>query len=184
VLVIIAAAGAIGIIAQVRKDTRIRTARRSTSVGATSVKNPVIKPADYPAYDDREFDGATIVKTDAEWKRQLTKAQFHILREEGTETPFVYPENHEHGIYYCAACGLALFRSENKFDSETGWPSFYQPIFPKNVIERIDKKLGETRTEIECARCGSHLGHVFDDGPKPTGLRYCMNALAMKFRKK
>ncbi|MBK9214486.1 MAG: peptide-methionine (R)-S-oxide reductase MsrB [Chloracidobacterium sp.] len=141
------------------------------------------KPTREITFTDGEFDGKTITKTDAEWKKELSREEFYVLREEGTERPFTgeYAANHEHGIYYCAACGLALFRSETKFDSGTGWPSFYQPIFKKNVAERADRSLGEVRTEVECARCGSHLGHVFDDGPEPTGLRYCMNSVSLKF---
>jgi methionine-R-sulfoxide reductase len=136
--------------------------------------------------EDGEFDGKKIVRTDEEWHKILTPDEYYILREAGTERAFTgkYADNHEHGVYYCAACGLALFRSETKFESGTGWPSFYKPIYAKNVTEKVDNTLGESRTEILCSRCGSHLGHVFDDGPKPTGLRYCMNSPALKFVKK
>ena len=135
------------------------------------------------AISNDEYNGEKIVKTEVEWKKQLTAEQFYVLRQEGTEKPYtgVYNDHKEAGDYHCAACGLKLFSSKAKYDSETGWPSFYQPIAAKNVTEHVDKSLGETRTEIECSRCGSHLGHVFDDGPKPTGLRYCMNSLALKF---
>ncbi len=135
---------------------------------------------------DDVFDGQKVSKTDEEWRAALAPDQYHVLREEGTERPYTgeYNKNKEAGTYHCAACRLKVFSSETKFESGTGWPSFYQPINAKNVTEKVDSSHGETRTEVECSRCGSHLGHVFDDGPKPTGLRYCMNSVALKFEKK
>ena len=124
-----------------------------------------------------------VTKTNEEWKKTLTPEQYHVTREKGTERPFTSPLNdiHEPGVFECVACGLPLYDSNAKFDSGTGWPSFYEPIAPENVREEVDKSLWATRTEVMCARCDAHLGHVFDDGPKPTGLRYCMNGVALKF---
>jgi len=126
-----------------------------------------------------------IKKTEDEWRKELTPEQYTVLRQAGTERAFTgaYWDNHEKGTYYCAACGLKLFSSDTKFDSGTGWPSFYAPASEASVDREVDESLGMDRTEVRCHRCGSHLGHVFDDGPRPTGLRYCVNSAALKFVK-
>jgi peptide-methionine (R)-S-oxide reductase len=123
-----------------------------------------------------------VVKTDAEWRKLLTAEQYRVLRTEGTEIAFTgkYWDNHAKGTYVCAGCGLPLFASSTKFDSGTGWPSFWQPIAESNIHEVTSTDYG-IRIEVECARCGGHLGHVFDDGPRPTGLRYCINSAALAF---
>ena len=142
-----------------------KTRKRSYSVSAQGVKK--------------------VTKTNEEWKRLLTPEQYNVTRQKGTEAPFSSPltDLHEQGIFECVACELPLFSSAAKFDSGTGWPSFWQPIAKENVREEVDNSLSETRTEVLCAQCDSHIGHVFDDGPQPTGLRYCMNGVALKFVK-
>lgn len=127
-----------------------------------------------------------INRPDAEWKKLLTKEEFYILREHGTERPFTSPLDkiYKPGVYNCAGCDLELFSSEHKFDSRTGWPSFWQPISSDAIGESTDNFLGYARTEVHCKRCGGHQGHVFPDGPQPTGLRYCINGVALKFAPK
>jgi len=136
-------------------------------------------PAESPKRDDK------VVKTDSEWQKILTPEQYRVLRKKGTEAAFCSPllDNHEKGAYHCAGCDLKLFLTDSKFDSGTGWPSFFQPESSRAIWLQKDTSHGMVRMEVLCARCDGHLGHVFEDGPKPTGLRFCMNGEALKFRK-
>ena len=155
---------------------------------AAAPQNPTVEShadAAHPASAPAEA-GGKVVKTDAEWLEQLGPEAFRVARQKGTEHAYTgkYWDNHEKGVYTCIGCGLELFDSETKFDSGTGWPSFYAPIRAEAVTEVTDRAWGMTRVEVLCSRCDAHLGHVFDDGPRPTGLRYCMNSVSMGFEKR
>ena len=160
------------------------TVEKPTPETAVATSAAVVADTIVPAkYENGKM--VTINKSNAEWKQQLSEMEYYVLRQEGTERAFTGDlwNNHEKGTFICAACGLPLFSSETKFESGTGWPSFYQPISKDYVKEVTDNSGGMARTEVECARCGGHQGHVFDDGPKPTGLRYCINSVSLDFVK-
>jgi len=147
------------------------------STSGCAQKNPAEKPVTPVA--------GKVQKSEAEWKKQLSPEAYHVLREKGTERAFTGSllKIKDKGVYHCGGCGHPLFSSETKFESGTGWPSFYAPISKEAVSEKIDRDHGWVRTEVLCARCDGHLGHVFDDGPKPTGLRYCLNSVSLSFSK-
>ena len=159
-------------------------------IEAVEAKGSIPKEVKIVQYSDTGQRGdiaslPLVVKTDAEWKQQLSPAAFEVTRHAATERPYSgeYWNDHDKGLYRCICCGTALFRSDTKFESGTGWPSFWEPIAKENVRENTDFSLNITRTAVSCRLCDAHLGHVFDDGPKPTGLRYCMNSLSLRFVK-
>ena len=155
-------------------DRSVRQPAAETNSNGVLIAQPdTLKPNNNP--------NDTFTLSPEEWKKRLNELEFHVLREEGTERAFSGDlwDNHENGTFICRGCGLTLFDSKTKFDSGTGWPSFYQPIKKGHVKENKDTSYGMVRTEVECARCGGHLGHVFNDGPAPTGLRYCINSVSL-----
>ena len=163
--------------------------RSASSAGASAAQSPpevtIVEFTDAGARG-KTVRVAKIVKTDADWRTQLSDAAYRVARHEETEAPFTGPywNHHQPGLYRCICCDTALFSSETKFDSGTGWPSFWAAIAKENILETSDLSLGMRRIAVSCRRCDAHLGHVFDDGPRPTGLRYCMNSVAMRFAKR
>ena len=177
----VSAAGGVGVACGAGRGFRrwrpgvLRARRRSCPSRSTRTRAFVQSVSDVPK----------LVKTEAEWRRQLTPIEFEVTRRAATERPFTGAtwNLHDQGLYRCVCCGTALFSSKAKFDSNTGWPSFWTPLDKRNIEEHSDFSFGMVRTAVSCRRCDAHLGHVFDDGPQPTGLRYCMNSAAMRFVK-
>ncbi len=163
--------------------TGYRTARAAPETSTLTTDSVTIEAFGADGTSHGTASVPRVVKTDAQWHQQLSPLAYNVTRREGTELPFSgpYNSNHAAGLYNCLCCGTALFDSRTKFESGTGWPSFWRPLSHFNVLERSDSTLGMQRIAVSCRRCDAHLGHVFDDGPRPTGLRYCMNSVALAF---
>lgn len=159
----------------------VSTCLLSCNSAQSTYKNEVNPKGKFVSLDGKVLD--PVIKSDEEWRKELNDFEFHVLRQAGTEQSFTgkYWNNHKKGTYACRACNLPLFDSKTKFESGTGWPSFWDMYMKGNVEQKVDNSLGMARVEVHCARCGGHLGHVFDDGPKPTGLRYCINSVSLNF---
>jgi peptide-methionine (R)-S-oxide reductase len=165
----------------------LRSPKVASAAGAGSKTPGMVTIVEFGANGKKtgKEELACLVKTDAEWQKLLSPISYQVARQAGTERPYSGDtwNLHDHGLYRCVCCSTALFSSETKFESGTGWPSFWEPIARENVVETTDRSLGMERTEVTCRLCAAHLGHVFDDGPRPTGLRYCMNSASMHFVK-